>query len=77
MAEDGVLWQSGACPPDDWTITSANSAPRSATCPMPMRSLCLEKLQVAIGEKIKGLRQMAAEQLVKRKDRKERRTTEK
>jgi hypothetical protein len=44
---------------------------------MPMRSLCLEKLQVAIGEKIKGLRQMAAEQLVKRKDRKERRTTEK
>jgi hypothetical protein len=37
----------------------------------------LRELQVAIAEKIKDLRQMAAEQLVKRKDRKERRTTEK
>jgi hypothetical protein len=37
----------------------------------------LRELQVAIGEKIKGLREMAAEQLVKHKDRKERRTPEK
>jgi hypothetical protein len=37
----------------------------------------LRELQVAIGEKIKDLREMAAEQLVEGKDRKERRTTEK